>query len=92
MTIEKFENDDEGYRAWRRAHPRGYVVNANRNPKPSYLKLHRTWCTHISVLRRGMTTWTAGDYIKVCSDSRRELARWAESEVGGALDGACDCP
>ena len=33
-----FRGDDASYLRWLSDNPRGYVVNAERNPKPSYLK------------------------------------------------------
>jgi hypothetical protein len=76
-------NDDDAYLAWLEAHPRGYVVNAHRRPKPRYLVLHRTGCTEISAARRAH--WTTGPYIKVCSRHVEELVAWARDDVGGAL-------
>jgi hypothetical protein len=35
-----FSGNDKRYLLWISKHPSGYVVNAERNPKPSYLKLH----------------------------------------------------
>ena len=89
MAVEHFVDDDTGYERWLRENRGGFVVNAKRSPTPSYLKLHAADCVHVTQLQAGYTTWTAGDYCKVCSTSRRELAQWAESV--GALEQGCYC-
>lgn len=73
--------DDEPYLLRISEHPGGYVVNAERNPRPSYLKLHRTTCPHISSPGRP-GAYTERDYIKVCSHGRPALDRWARDDVG----------
>ena len=86
-----FEDDDPGYEAWLAEHPAGWVVNATRNPKPAYLKLHRATCTTIAELRSGYSRWTTGEYIKICSERRADLERWASRSVGGDLQDGCHC-
>lgn len=76
--VERFVNDDDGYRHWLAAHPDGYVLNCNHRPQPSYLKLHRTSCRHMN--RPDVTNWT-GSYAKVCSADVALLDQWAISEV-----------
>ena len=88
---EVFRDDDAGYERWLAENPGGYVVNARRTPRADYLKLHRAWCRHISSLQPGATTWTSGDYIKVCGRRLDEVERWARSHVGGGLDRGCAC-
>jgi hypothetical protein len=85
-----FRGDDAAYLRWLADHPGGYVINAERNPKPSYLKLHRATCTWMS--GRGKPgAYTERDYIKVCSTSKPALRRWASDTVGGSLDAGCSC-
>lgn len=92
MPVEIFRHDDEGYETWLRAHRRhGFVVNARQRITPAYLKLHASWCDHIDTLRPGYTTWTCGEYVKVCAASRAELERWAREEVRGELETGCYC-
>ena len=44
--MQIFKDDDGGYRVWLYDTLSGFVVNAQRNPSPSYLILHRaTWVT-----------------------------------------------
>jgi hypothetical protein len=35
--MESFVDDDIGYLAWLAAHPDGFVMNADRDPAPTYL-------------------------------------------------------
>lgn len=90
-TPIKFRDDDDGYLAWVEAHPQGYVVNTTRGYSRSYLKLHRATCRHVRVLQGGYSTWTAGEYIKLCSTSRAELEGWARRVAGGELQAGCPC-
>lgn len=91
MAIEIFRHDDEGYERWVRAHRNGYVVNARQRITPAYLRLHQAWCDHITNLQPGATTWTCGDYVKVCASDRKELERWAAEVLDGRLDKHCYC-
>jgi hypothetical protein len=64
------------------ANPDGYFVNCERNPKPNYLVLHRTGCSHFT--RNPSPHWTR-NYIKVCAPDRAELEQWATGTVGGEV-------
>jgi hypothetical protein len=77
-----FRDDDDGFFSWQDEHPDGYFVNTQRNPNPNYLVLHVPGCGHF----KGAPSvhWTK-DYIKVCSESRAELERWADESVGGEV-------
>ncbi|HEY0640683.1 MAG TPA: hypothetical protein VGD67_23890 [Pseudonocardiaceae bacterium] len=70
--MQLFEDDDNGYVAWLAANPDGFVLNTERNPTRSYLKLHRASCRTITQLQRDATTWTTGVYVKRCG-TRAEL-------------------
>lgn len=83
-----FDAGDEPYLKWLSENPQGWVVNAARNPKPSYLKLHRTWCRWISEPRDPGAD-TERDYIKVCAPHREALETWARRTVHGRLDPGC---
>ena len=90
--VEVFDSNDVGYLNWVEAHPMGYVLNCERSANPAYLKLHRSWCRFVRVLQRGQSTWTAGTYIKVCSQRSEALEAWLQGRRGGRLDDACHCP
>lgn len=77
-----FKDDDSGYREWLADHqgPDSFVLNAERNPKPAYLILHRATCHTISGEPARGDQWTH-DFIKVCG-SRAELESFARS-IGG---------
>lgn len=85
-----FRGDDTPYLRWISEHPNGYVVNADRNPKPSYLKLHQADCPRVSG-DAAPGAYTARAYIKICSDSRSALESWARDKVGGELGNRCAC-
>jgi hypothetical protein len=38
-AVLEFNDDEHGYLEWLGTHKGGWVVNANRHPKPSYLQL-----------------------------------------------------
>jgi hypothetical protein len=88
-----FEDDDHGYLAWLAAHPNGYVVNTTRPPSRRYLKLHAAICRTIRGVPPNGTTWTAGQYAKICAPTRGELGRWARRHFGANIDhcGHCFC-
>jgi hypothetical protein len=85
--LETFIDEDKGFQSWLSRHWRGYVVNCHRRPSPDYLVLHIADCG--SLTRHG--NYTTKDYIKVCSDSRWELDRWARDEVRGSLQRCGEC-
>lgn len=81
--INGFHVKDAHVRAAVAAHRDGFVLNAERRPKPSYLVLHHANCPKITRLQRGASRWT-GDYIKFCGH-RAELETLARHEIGGEL-------
>lgn len=86
-----FVGDDEGYLEWVAAHPGGYVVNAERNPRSTYLKLHHATCRYISGPPRSPGAWTERQYVKICASDIAALEGWARERTGGALDRGCSC-
>ena len=78
--VLKFIDDDAGFINWRDTHPNGFIVNAARTPKASYLKLHRTSCYSMNKLRPGYCHWTE-QYIKICSERVEDLDDWARRNV-----------
>ena len=87
-SLSIFRDDDEGFSTWLDEHPDGYFINSERNPKPTYLVLHRPSCRHFT--RNSSLHWTR-DYIKICSPGRRDLEEWVSGTVGGdvTLCSAC---
>lgn len=69
--MQTFVDDDEGYVAWLRAHPESYVVNADRPPNASYVRLHRSTCRTVSGVPASGRAWTVTS-TKVCG-TRDEL-------------------
>jgi hypothetical protein len=80
--IMLFRDDDSGFSSWLDGNPEGYFINAERNPGPNYIVLHRSGCPHFS--RNPGLHWTK-DYIKLCSASRPHLEEWAASAVDGEV-------
>ncbi len=79
-NVTRFKDDDSGFLTWLDDHPAGYFINADRNPKPKYLILHRPGCPHID---RARSLHLTKDYIKICADDRAALEEWASGSVGG---------
>jgi hypothetical protein len=87
-VVVPFKDDTSGFRAWISDNPDGYLVNAERNPKPSYLVLHRADCLHFK--GEPDLNWTK-DYIKFCSLAAGELEDWAASSIGGEVTRCPSC-
>jgi hypothetical protein len=83
--IELFKDDDVGFFAWMQHNPDGYFLNSGRNPKSTYLVLHRSNCSHFD--GSPAVHWTKA-YIKFCSRDRGELEQWAANTIG---DDATPC-
>jgi len=83
MSEIRFQDDDEAYRAWIADHPNGFVLNTFREPKPTYLILHRADCGSISSGR--ISDYTTGKYIKICSVDENDIERWGRDHTGGDL-------
>jgi hypothetical protein len=80
-----FDRQDQAYLDWIDRHQHGFVVNAYRNLSPGYLRLHRASCGTISGIPARGSTWTDGDFVKVCSETIEDLRRWTGRETTGAL-------
>jgi len=96
VVVQCFIDDDDSYVRWLDGHPEGFVLNAERNPTPDYLVLHRASCSTISRLQPGATRWTTGDYIKLCgielSLTHMLGTRSVENPAAAASAGDCDRP
>jgi hypothetical protein len=83
-----FQDDDRGFFGWLEGNPGGYFVNSERNPRPAYLVLHRSDCSHFT--GNPALHWTK-DYVKHCSSDRRDLEQWASDAVGGQVTPCPTC-
>ena len=82
-VVLHFVDDDAGYRMWLRAHGNGFVLNAYRNPTPSYLKLHRAGCLTVLNWPTAGSTSTGGDYIpRISYLFQRAGGRQAQGRIG----------
>lgn len=82
--IKLFQDDDEGFFGWVDEHPDGFFLNAERNPGPRYLVLHRPTCPHFKGDRTHMH-WTK-DYIKLCAEDSTVLAGWTKEAFGESAE------
>jgi hypothetical protein len=82
-----FLRNDAGYLEWPAEHPEGFVINTYATPSPGYVRLHHASCPSISRLQPGATTFTDGQYSKICG-GRAELEEHAR-HLGGS---AQPCP
>jgi hypothetical protein len=87
--VETFKDDDDGYLAWLRAHPDGFVLYTYRNPRPNYLRLHTASCRNITGVPANGARWTV-TYVKRCG-ARGELEDFAQRVVGVASGSAPTC-
>lgn len=63
-VIVPFRDEDAGFLEWLARNPAGFFINAERTPKPNYLVLHRSRCSHFT--GSPSLSWTK-DYVKFCS-------------------------
>jgi hypothetical protein len=77
---------DDAYRAYLRANPGTFVLNARRNPKPDYLVIHRSDCPLVTTYRNEMGdgAFTQRHYIKVCGPTIESLRQWVRVNFGVA--------
>lgn len=87
--MEKFIDDDSGYKKWIKSHPDGYVLNAQRGTLNTCLmKLHQATCYTIKPtpdIRR------THHYIKVCSTDMDEIAAWVRAKYSIEPKGCGTC-
>ena len=79
--VERFSDDDEGFREWISNNPLGYLLNCVKgNGKDSgpYM-LHRADCASFSG-RNADKKFTTDGYDKICSIDRKELTKWRQRE------------
>ncbi len=86
--MEIFVDDDEGYLAWLREHPEGYVVNADRRRTPR-TSGYTTRLQDDQPRTASGRAWTVTS-TKICG-RRDELGRWAEGTVGGTPSPCPSC-
>lgn len=91
--IAIFDNSDIEYSAWLRENPGGYVVNMRSGYSPSYMVLHRSYCSTVnpSTSSSELGAFTERDYLKVCStnlESLRSLAK-AFGRPDGSFSAEC---
>lgn len=87
--LTRFVDDDDGYLAWRRDHPAGWVLNCGRQPKATYLKLHRADCAHLGP-RPGWSNLTTA-LAKVCGTTPGPFDEWLTATLDTQPDRCPAC-
>jgi hypothetical protein len=87
--MQHFAHDDDGYLDWTSRNPDDFVVNTYLPPSPTYFILHQASCPTIGRLLSSATTFTDGQYSKICGD-RTELEEEAR-RLGGAAHPCARC-
>jgi hypothetical protein len=91
MSARDFRDDDTGYMEWLTEHPAGYVINIRRNHSPADARVHRAYCSTISIRQQGgKRSWT-DQYVKVCAEHVTEIEQWAAEHVGAPILGCRIC-
>jgi hypothetical protein len=88
--VIEFVDSDAGYLAWIADHSNGFVVNAERRPRASYLILHRATCGTITGKPARGLVWTRA-FIKACSVDLVPLGQWSSFHTGGTLQPCGRC-
>jgi hypothetical protein len=88
-ALTRFIDDDDSYLTWRRAHPAGWVLNCERQPKTTYLKLHRVDCPHLKS-RPGWSNLTTA-FAKVCGTSPGPFDEWLTATLDTRPDRCPAC-
>jgi hypothetical protein len=84
-----FKDNDEGYLAWSRAHPDGFVVNALRGTLGDPV-LHRADCWSITTRTGERELWTH-DYVKLCAEATGPLVMWGYQTHGTGVRECQQC-
>lgn len=87
--VQVYVDDDDGYLAWLAANQYGWVVNAYRVPDSRYLILHRATCHTITGTPARGSTWTEGDFSKICCDDQTALKDWCRRHGDPTPCGVC---
>ncbi|MES9972443.1 MAG: HNH endonuclease signature motif containing protein [Candidatus Thiodiazotropha sp.] len=76
-------DDDEFYQQWLRLNPEGYVLSLKKSKAITYMSLHRSICSHISVYdkRHPFGAFTERAYMKVCANSINEIESWIKDNT-----------
>jgi hypothetical protein len=89
-VLERFVDDDIGYRSWLAAHPDGYVLDCGRRPTRSFLVVHRARCPLLQDLAPPQGSLT-GRTAKVVANAAAELDLWARDQTGGYASRCVRC-
>lgn len=84
-SVEVFDCGDDLYQQWLAMNSAGYVVNARRSLKSTYMVLHRATCPSIHRYRRnaGKGAFTVRSYVKACARELEALRGWVRQHGRG---------
>ena len=85
MGAHEYRDDDDGYRAWLKTHPGGYVINIQRSHSPVDSFLHDASCSAL-IAHLDRDVQLTGPYVKVCEVALPALEKWAADNVGGPVE------
>lgn len=88
-SLSRYLDDDDGYSGWLSAHPQGWVLNCDRQPKATYLKLHRASCIHLQPRPEWSNLTKA--FAKVCGTSPGTFDEWLAAALGAQPDRCPTC-
>jgi hypothetical protein len=81
--VQLFLDDDRAYLAWLATNLHGWVINAYRIPDDRYLILHKATCHTITGIPARGSTWTGGQFSKICGTSVAGITEWCLLHAGG---------
>ena len=73
MDMEIFDHDDEGYVAWLKNNPTGYVLNCRQ--KAQYHTLHRAMCKYVNSTKPSYGAEWTSEYKKICATDRASIEK-----------------
>jgi hypothetical protein len=82
--VERFKDDEAGYRRWTMLHPDGVVLTK----KGSDFAIHRSGCDHIFGIVEDVKLTSAE---KFCAENEDELKAFARTKTGGTPLTCDDC-
>lgn len=90
MSAHEYRDDDDGYRAWLKTHPGGYVINIQRSHSPVDSFLHDACCSAL-IAQLDRDVQLTGPYVKVCGLALPAVEKWAADNVDGPVEPCGKC-
>lgn len=90
LSTMHWVNEDQGYEAWRKSHPHGFMANLRNPARGKYFIIHRA--AHDLPDRSidgSINPRTGRQYSKVTANTIADLVRWAKSNLPNAEPTYC---